>query len=42
MEPQPRKKTAYSTPDSELYDIHDSTPITCNIEDLESCQSCSG
>ena len=42
LETPPRKKTAYSTPDSEVYDIHDSTPITCNIEDSESCQSCSG
>ncbi|EER35848.1 ribonucleoside-diphosphate reductase large chain [Candida tropicalis MYA-3404] len=42
LETPPRKKTVYSTPDSEVYDIHDSTPITCNIEDSESCQSCSG
>ncbi|RCK62299.1 Ribonucleoside-diphosphate reductase large chain [Candida viswanathii] len=42
LETSPRKRTAYSTPDSETYDIHDSTPITCSIEDSESCQSCSG
>lgn len=42
LETSPRKRTAYTTPDSEVYDIHDSTPITCNLEDSESCQSCSG
>ncbi|EMG48557.1 RNR1 Ribonucleoside-diphosphate reductase large chain 1 [Candida maltosa Xu316] len=42
LETFPRKRTALSTPESESYDIHDSTPITCSIEDSESCQSCSG
>ncbi|KAG7662640.1 uncharacterized protein J8A68_003848 [[Candida] subhashii] len=36
----------YGTPESEpsesQYSIYDSTPLSCNIDDPDSCQSCSG
>ncbi|KAI3405923.2 hypothetical protein KGF56_001142 [Candida oxycetoniae] len=43
------KSSDYGTPDSEVsieshsesYDIHDSTPIACDIRDSEGCESCS-
>ncbi|KAI5968241.1 hypothetical protein CANMA_002457 [Candida margitis] len=37
-----RSISAYATPDSEVYDIHDTTPVACNIRDADNCESCSG
>ncbi|CAI5755803.1 unnamed protein product [Candida verbasci] len=37
-----RIKQLYATPDSESYDIYDTTPVACEIENKDSCQSCSG
>ncbi|KAI5958864.1 STE13 [Candida theae] len=40
--PKRRRVSVYATPDSEVYDIHDMTPVACDIRDAENCESCSG
>lgn len=37
-----RRVSVYTTPDSEVYDIHDTTPVACDIRDADNCDSCSG
>lgn len=37
-----RKVSAYATPNSEVYDIHDTTPVACDIRYANNCESCSG
>ncbi|KAG5420474.1 hypothetical protein I9W82_002355 [Candida metapsilosis] len=37
-----RRMSVYATPDSEVYDIHDTTPVACDIRDADNCESCSG
>ena len=37
-----RRMSVYATPDSEVHDIHDMTPVACDIRDVENCESCSG
>ena len=37
-----RRMSVYATPDSEVHDIHDTTPVACDIRDADNCESCSG